>query len=96
MSVVEMLARFRRRLPLPVFILLVVMALLLLGFVCACITDHPAVAIERALTAAATLPPLVEVWTLLVLALAPATFVLVRARAPVVRGSPAELQRFLF
>lgn len=92
----EPLARLRRRLPLPVFVLLVVMALLLLGFVCACVTDHPAVAIERALTAAATLPPLIEIWSLLILALAPTTLVVVRNRAALVRGSPAELQRFLF
>ena len=96
MWAVEPLARFRRRLPLPVFILLVVLALLLLGFVCACISDHPATAIERALTAAATLPPLIEMWSLLVLPLAPATLVIVRDRAALVRGSPAELQRFLF
>lgn len=92
----EPLARLRRRLPLPVFVVLVVLALLLLGFVCACISDHPALAIERALTAAATLPPLVEIWALLVLLLAPAGLFLVRTRAAVVRGSPAELQRFLF
>ena len=96
MSAVGTLTPLRQRLPLPVFVLLVVIALLVLGFACACITDHPAVAIERALTAAATLPPLVETWSLVVLALAPATLVLVRARAAVVRGSPAELQRFLF
>ena len=96
MSVVERLARLRRRLPLPVFVMLLVIALLLLGFACACITDHPALAIERALTAAATVPPLIEIWSLLVLALAPATVVAVRNRAALVRGSPAELQRFLF
>jgi hypothetical protein len=95
-SAVGILARLRRRLPLPIFVLLVVIALLVLGFACACITDHPAVAIERALTAAATLPPLIEIWSLLVFALAPATLVVVRSRAAVVRGSPAELQRFLF
>lgn len=95
-SAVETLARLRRRLPLPVFVLLLVMALLVLGFACACITDHPAVAIERALTVAATLPPLVEVWSLFVLALAPTTVLLFRKHAAVVRGSPADLQRFLF
>ena len=92
---VEPLARFRRRLPLPVFVMLVVLALLLLGFACACITDHPTVAIDRALTAAATLPPLIEIWSLLVLALTSMTLVVVRDRATLVRGSPAELQRFL-
>lgn len=89
-------AHLRRRVPLPVFVLLLVVALLVLGFVCACITDHPAVAIERALMAAATLPPIIEIWSLLALVLAPATLVLMRAHTPIVRGSPAELQRFLF
>ena len=92
----EPLARLRRRLPLPVFVMLVVLALLLLGFACACITDHPTVAIDRALTAAATMPPLIEIWSLLVLALTSMTLVVVRDRATLVRGSPAELQRFLF
>lgn len=91
------MVKWRRRMPLVAFVLLLVLALLVLGFACACITDHPAVAIERALTAAANLPALIEVWSLLVLALAlSATTVLVHTRATLVRGSPAELQRFLF
>jgi hypothetical protein len=92
-----MFAGLRRRLPFVAFVLLVILALLVLGFACACITDHPAVAIERALTAAASLPPLIEVWSLLVLAFGfSATTIVARTRATLVRGSPAELQRFLF
>jgi hypothetical protein len=83
-------------LPFVAFVVILLLALLLLGCACACITDHPAVAIERALTAAATLPPLVQVWSLLALLLAPTAAMLVRMRPAVVRGSPAELQRFLF
>ena len=78
------------------FILLAVLCLVLLGFACACISHHPVAAIERALTAAATLPPLVEIWSLLILGLVPASLAVLRNRAAVVRGSPAELQRFLF
>jgi hypothetical protein len=42
------------------------------------------------------MPPLIEIWSLLMLALAPAATLLVRTRTAVVRGSPAQLQRFLF
>ena len=96
LTTVEGLQRFRQRLPLVAFLLLLVLALLLLGFACACISDHPIVAIERALATVASLPPLIEIWSLLVLALAPSATLLVRTRTAVVRGSPAELQRFLF
>jgi len=92
----ETFVGLRRRLPFVAFVLLLLLAILVLGFACACITVHPAVAIERALTAAASLPPLLEIWSLLVLLLAPTATMLVRTRPAVVRGSPAELQRFLF
>jgi hypothetical protein len=86
----------RRRLPLVVFLLLLVLALLLLGFVCACIADHPALAIERALSALTALPPLTAVWSLLVVALALASTPPILRQPSLARGSPAELQRFLF
>jgi hypothetical protein len=62
-------------------VFVVLLAVLLLGFACACI---------------AGVPPLLAMWSLLVLLFAPATATLVRRRPAVVRGSPAELQRFLF
>lgn len=91
-----MLPALRRRMPLVAFVLLVVFAILLLGLACACISDHPALAIERALSAPASLPPLIEVWAWLVVATALLTIPLARRCALVTRGSPAELQRFLF
>jgi hypothetical protein len=90
------LENLRQRLPLVAFVFVVLLAVLLLGFACACITDHPALALERALAAMASIPPLNAIWLLLVVLLAPSVTVLARTRPAVVRGSPAELQRFLF
>jgi hypothetical protein len=82
--------------PLVAFILLAVVCLALFGFACACLSDHPMQAVERALGGVPALPALIEVWSLLALiALAAAAFAASatspRARAP----SPASLQRFL-
>jgi hypothetical protein len=79
--------------PLVAFILLAVICLALLGFACACLSDHPMQALERALSAVPALPALIEVWPVALLALvAAASFVLAHtlARAP----SEAALQRF--
>jgi hypothetical protein len=82
--------------PLVAFILLAVVCLALFGFACACLSDHPMQAVERALGGVPALPALIEVWLLLALiALAAAAFAASatspRARTP----SPASLQRFL-
>lgn len=92
-----MIDRLRRRLPPVVFVLLVVLALLLLGFACAFVTDHPLQAIERMLAAIPALPPVLEVWSvhvLAVLALIGLALAVVRP-IPNARPSPAALQRFL-
>lgn len=90
------LERYRERMPLVAFILLLLICLLLLGFVCACFTDQPMQALERALAGVAALPALVEVWSLMALAALGSAFLVrdaarARARAP----SPELLQRFL-
>ena len=82
--------------PLVAFILLAVVCLALFGFACACLSEHPMQALERALGGVPALPALVEVWSLLALiALASAALAAAatspRARAP---SAPA-LQRFL-
>lgn len=87
--------RLRERLPLVVFVLLLVLGLLLLGFACACITDHPAQAIERALAAIATAPPIIEVWSVNAFALVLLTLAVARQARSRPRPSPASLQRFL-
>lgn len=87
--------RLRKRLPLVVFVLMLVFGLLLLGFACACITDHPVQAIERALTAVATAPPVIEVWSTNAFALVLLTLAFARQARSRTSPSPASLQRFL-
>jgi hypothetical protein len=80
--------------PVAVFLLLALICLALIGFACACLTDQPALAIERAMQTPALAPAVVAVWTAAfaaVLATSGAAIVLARERA-----SPALLQRFLF
>ena len=90
------LRKWRGRLPLAVFVILVVLCLLLLGFACVCGSDHHAQAIERAISAMTGLPALVEVWSLIAVALM-GMGVLRSARRPAFGcASAAELQRFLF
>ena len=87
------LERFRAR-PLVAFVLLLLTCLLMLGIACACFSDHPMQALERALAFIPALPALVEVWFVSLLALGAAVLVASaqkRARAP----SRAVLQRFL-
>ena len=87
------LVPLRRRLPLPAFILLALLCVALLGFACACLTDHPMQAIERALAAVPALPALVEVWSPAALMAFATLFVL--AVSALRRPSAAALQRFL-
>jgi hypothetical protein len=86
----------RRRLPLIVFILLAVLCLLLVGLACACFSDHPARAIDRAVSAPAATPAVIEVWSLVILSLLAASLVRAHRVAGFGRASPAQLQRFLF
>jgi hypothetical protein len=91
------LQSMRNRLPLAVFIIFLIFGLLLLGFACACLTDHPVQAIERALSAIPAVPATIEIWPSFALALALAASMLARQRlVPAARSSPAVLQRFLF
>ncbi len=95
----------RARLPLVVFILLLIVALLLLGFACACLSDHPMQAIERVLASIPAAPPVSDVWSVQAIALdvwsvqaiALAMLMLFAGRyvRAVARPSPATLQRFL-
>jgi len=82
--------------PLVVFILVALVCLVLLGFACACLTDSPTQALDRAVSALAHLPALTPAW-------GPALFALGLFGARAVascryagRGSPELLQRFLF
>ncbi|MGH3058669.1 MAG: hypothetical protein ACRDOP_05970 [Gaiellaceae bacterium] len=86
----------RGRLPLIVFFLLALVCLGVFGFACACLSDQPALALERALQGPA-MPALVELWPVVILGLlAPALALIVREVLARGRASPAQLQRFLF
>jgi hypothetical protein len=82
--------------PLIAFILLAVVCLALLGFACACLSDQPAQAVDRATSLGGALPALVEVWSLVFVALVGASFLFAERERASSRASPAVLQRFLF
>jgi hypothetical protein len=89
------LQALRGRMPLVAFILLAVVCLALLGFACACLSDQPMQALERALGAIPSLPALIEVWSLITLSLLAAGSALAVVRPRSRSPSPALLQRFL-
>lgn len=82
--------------PLVVFILVALVCLGLLGFACACLSDQPALALERALQVPALLPAVILVWALLVLGGFSNALMMLSAVPARGRSSPALLQRFLF
>jgi len=88
----------RRRLPLVVSLLLVLACLMAAGVVCACSSDHSLQAIERVVqSAAAALPAVVVVWTVVAALVAWVSAALVvPEREGRGRASPQVLQRFLF
>lgn len=79
--------------PLVAFLFLAVVCFALLGFACACLTDNPLQALERALAGIALVPALVEVWPAAALVLLAAMWA--TARLVAAPPSPATLQRFL-
>jgi uncharacterized membrane protein YbhN (UPF0104 family) len=81
--------------PLVAFVLLLIVLLLMLGFVCLCISDHPSQAVERVLLAIAHAPPAM-VTAFVFVAMSFATVTPRRVVAATGRASPASLQRFLF
>jgi hypothetical protein len=89
------LQALRGRMPLVAFILLAVVCLALLGFACACLSDQPMQALERALGAIPSLPALIEVWSLMLVSLLAAGYALAVVRPRSRSPSPALLQRFL-
>lgn len=90
------LSRLRGRMPLIAFILLAVVCLALIGFACACLSDQPMQAIDRATSVGSALPPLIEMWSLIFVAFVGAGLLFVFDRRAGSRASPALLQRFLF
>jgi hypothetical protein len=90
------IARLRGRMPLVVFILLALVCLGVLGFACACLSEQPAAALERAMQSPTLAPAVVELWPAIVFGVFGAALLVyspVEARG---RVSPQLLQRFLF
>ena len=85
----------RKRLPLIVYVLLVLIAVMLVGVACACLTDHPMQAIEKALSTIPMAVALMAAWPVLAVGLVGAALTVRLSRAARDRASPAVLQRFL-
>ncbi len=87
----------RRRLPLPVFVVVLVLLVVMLGFACLCMTDHPTQAAERAISAIAHAPAIIEMWAALVV-LFSVQILLPAVATPRASGraSPVYLQCFRF
>jgi hypothetical protein len=90
------LDRIRNRLPLIVFVLLLILLVVALGVICVCATDHPGQVLERALSVIPAAPPLASMWSVVATVLLAAGIVRARPRFEPERASPAALQRFLF
>ena len=88
--------RLRARLPFLVYVFLLVIAVMIIGFACACVTDHPMKSVDRAIEAIPAALPVTEVWSMLAIVLGGLTVILARPRIAQSRGSPELLQRFLF
>jgi len=88
--------RMRKRMPLVAFILLFVLLLMLVGFACACLADHPMQAADRAISSIAAAAAIIELWTYTLAALLVVAFAATQRRRAVGRPSPADLQRFLY
>jgi hypothetical protein len=87
--------RIRERLPFPVFVVVLILLVVMLGFICLCMTDHPTQAAERAISAIGHAPAVIEMWSVVVMVLLVAfTTPVVEVVAGVGRASPAHLQRF--
>ena len=79
------------------FVLIVIVLVVMLGFVCLCINDHPTQAAERAISAIAHAPAIVEMWALTIILMAPLLLAPVVSAVPAIgRASPERLQRFRF
>jgi hypothetical protein len=82
--------------PLFVFVLLALVCLGLLGFACACLSDQPALALERAVQAPALAPAVLELWPAILFGAFGAAMLVYSPVSARERASPAVLQRFLF
>lgn len=80
--------------PFLAFVLLAVICLALIGFVCACLNDQFAQALDRIAQSAPV--AVIELWPALVLGMLASLSLVVFSVPASDRASPALLQRFLF
>ncbi len=78
----------------PVVILLLIIALMLLGFACACATHHVTTPTDRVASVISTAPPVIELWSTVGMGLVLFTIVAL-GEGVIPRRSLASLQRFL-
>jgi hypothetical protein len=89
------LESIRRHVPLVVFLLILVLVVLMIGFACACFGDGPLTTTDRAAGASIAMPALIEMWAALAIVFFAPLLLLARKIAATGRGSPAVLQCFL-
>ena len=87
--------RMRRVLPPVALVLLALFCLLIVGFACACVSDHPGQTVDRALTAAQANPLTVDVWSGLEPSLLVGLVLVASVGVMRVRPSPLLLGRLL-
>ena len=81
----------RQRMPVAVFLVLLAIVLVLAGFACACLSDHPLQALERLAGVPAPSSPAFGMWAFAALS----GVALITAPVIARRLSQAQLQRFL-
>jgi hypothetical protein len=89
------LESLRRRAPVAIFVLLLLVCLVLVGLACACFPDQATQALERTLAAIAHTPALTEIWFVVALALLMGATNGGARRTAARARSPAVLQRLL-
>lgn len=96
LSSVTAFERIRRRVPFVVFVLLLVIAVLVVGFACACLSGNPLQAADRAAAPLGVTAAVIVMWSLI----ASVTPLVALATGPSVqatgRASPVVTQRLLF
>jgi hypothetical protein len=89
-------ARLRKRLPFPLFVLVLIFALIAMGFACACASDHPTDLAKRVMAPVPVTEAVIGLWSLVIAAMFLIASTVPRRLAPSDRASPEQLQRFLF
>jgi hypothetical protein len=90
------LERIRRRVPFVVFVLLLVIAVLVVGFACACLSGSPLQAADRAAAPLGVTAAVIVMWSLIASAIPLVALVQGSRLQATGRASPVVTQRLLF